>query len=45
MRELLPVLTGNMHVCESMKIIGVHVPGAFADYTPSQAAPGNSEMT
>lgn len=25
-------LTGNMHVCESMKIIGVHVPGALADY-------------
>ncbi len=25
-------LTGNAHICESMKIVGVHVPGAFADY-------------
>jgi threonine 3-dehydrogenase len=25
-------LTGNQHICESMKIIGVHVPGAFAEY-------------
>ena len=25
-------LTGNAHICESMKIIGVHVPGAFAEY-------------
>lgn len=25
-------LTGNQHICESMRIIGVHVPGAFAEY-------------
>ncbi len=25
-------LTGNAHNCENMKIIGVHAPGAFADY-------------
>lgn len=25
-------LTGNMHVCEDMKIIGVHIPGCFAEY-------------
>lgn len=25
-------LTGNAHNCEKMKIIGVHVPGAFCDY-------------
>lgn len=25
-------LTGNAHICEDMKIIGVHVDGAFADY-------------
>jgi threonine 3-dehydrogenase len=25
-------LTGNAHNCESMKIIGVHTPGAFAEY-------------
>lgn len=24
--------TDNRHICENMKIIGVHVPGAFADY-------------
>ncbi len=24
--------SGNMHICESMKIVGVHVPGAFAEY-------------
>lgn len=24
--------TGNQHNCEDMKIIGVHVPGGFADY-------------
>jgi threonine 3-dehydrogenase len=25
-------MTGNMHVCEEMQIIGVHTDGAFADY-------------
>ncbi|HHW17484.1 MAG TPA: L-threonine 3-dehydrogenase [Firmicutes bacterium] len=25
-------LTGNAHICENMKIIGVHVPGSFAEY-------------
>ncbi|MBR1781298.1 MAG: alcohol dehydrogenase catalytic domain-containing protein [Oscillospiraceae bacterium] len=25
-------MTGNQHNCEEMKIIGVHVPGAFSDY-------------
>ncbi len=25
-------LTGNAHICEDMKIVGVHVPGAFAEY-------------
>ena len=25
-------MTGNMHICEHMRIIGVHVNGAFADY-------------
>ena len=24
--------TGNRHICENMKIIGVHVPGCFCDY-------------
>jgi len=24
--------TGNRHICENMKIIGVHVPGVFAEY-------------
>ena len=24
--------TGNMHICESMKIVGVHTPGYFAEY-------------
>jgi len=24
--------TGNQHVCENMKIIGVHVPGSFGEY-------------
>jgi len=24
--------TGNQHICENMKIIGVHVPGSFAEY-------------
>lgn len=24
--------TGNRHICEHMKIIGVHVPGCFGDY-------------
>lgn len=24
--------TGNRHICESMKIIGVHTPGSFAEY-------------
>ncbi|WP_308752564.1 alcohol dehydrogenase catalytic domain-containing protein [uncultured Anaerotruncus sp.] len=24
--------TGNAHICEHMKIIGVHVPGCFAEY-------------
>ena len=24
--------TGNQHICENMKIIGVHEPGAFAEY-------------
>ncbi len=24
--------TGNEHICESMKIIGVHTPGCFSDY-------------
>ena len=26
-------MTGNMHICEHMRIIGVHTDGAFADYT------------
>lgn len=30
--ECFQCLTGNMHICESMKIIGVHVPGSFAEY-------------
>lgn len=25
-------LTDNRHICENMKIIGVHVPGSFAEY-------------
>ncbi len=25
-------VTGHRHICENMKIIGVHVPGAFAEY-------------
>jgi threonine 3-dehydrogenase len=25
-------MTGNMHICERMQIIGVHTDGAFADY-------------
>jgi threonine 3-dehydrogenase len=25
-------LTGKQHICEDMKIIGVHVPGAFSEY-------------
>jgi threonine 3-dehydrogenase len=25
-------MTGNMHICEQMQIIGVHIDGAFADY-------------
>jgi threonine 3-dehydrogenase len=25
-------MTGNMHICEQMRIIGVHTDGAFADY-------------
>lgn len=25
-------MTGNMHICEHMRIIGVHTDGAFADY-------------
>ncbi|MEA4847889.1 MAG: L-threonine 3-dehydrogenase [Clostridiaceae bacterium] len=24
--------TGNQHICENMKIIGVHTPGAFSEY-------------
>lgn len=24
--------TGNRHICENMKIVGVHVPGCFGDY-------------
>lgn len=24
--------TGNQHICENMKILGVHTPGSFADY-------------
>jgi threonine 3-dehydrogenase len=24
--------TGNQHICENMKILGVHVPGSFAEY-------------
>ncbi|MGE5612772.1 MAG: L-threonine 3-dehydrogenase [Bacillota bacterium] len=24
--------TGNQHICESMKILGVHTPGSFAEY-------------
>lgn len=27
-----PCQTGDQHNCENMKIIGVHVPGAFAEY-------------
>ncbi|MDP2857169.1 MAG: L-threonine 3-dehydrogenase [Bacillota bacterium] len=30
--ECRQCLTGNAHNCENMKIIGVHTPGAFADY-------------
>ncbi|MCD2492982.1 L-threonine 3-dehydrogenase [Lacrimispora sp. NSJ-141] len=26
--------TGNQHICENMKIIGVQAPGAFAEYIP-----------
>ena len=24
--------TGRAHVCQNMRILGVHVPGAFAEY-------------
>ena len=29
-----PCRTGRQHICESMRIIGVQEPGAFADYIP-----------
>jgi len=30
--QCLQCMTGNMHICEGMQIIGVHTDGAFADY-------------
>lgn len=30
--QCLQCMTGNMHICEYMQIIGVHTDGAFADY-------------
>jgi threonine 3-dehydrogenase len=30
--QCIQCMTGNMHICEQMQIIGVHTDGAFADY-------------
>ena len=30
--QCLQCMTGNMHICEDMQIIGVHTDGAFSDY-------------